>query len=81
MEELRTGLHEWVKKYNEQWIVGLHGYLSPAQVVISGRLMKGSMNKGFRESTKSMAVLFFRDLTELEFFPLSLFLNCGFPCG
>ena len=32
VEELRIALHEWLKTYNEQWLIERHGYRSPAQV-------------------------------------------------
>jgi len=32
VEELRLALLEWIKVYNEQWLVARHGYRSPAQV-------------------------------------------------
>jgi transposase InsO family protein len=32
LEELRRALAEWVKVYNEKWLVARHGYRSPAQV-------------------------------------------------
>lgn len=32
VEELRLALHEWVKTYNEQWLIERHGHRSPAQV-------------------------------------------------
>lgn len=31
VEELRLALHEWVKTYNQNWLVARHGYVSPAQ--------------------------------------------------
>lgn len=32
VEELRLALLDWIKVYNEQWLVARHGYRSPAQV-------------------------------------------------
>jgi putative transposase len=32
VEELREALHEWVKIYNESWLVERHGHRSPAEV-------------------------------------------------
>ncbi|MDZ7379466.1 MAG: integrase core domain-containing protein [candidate division KSB1 bacterium] len=32
VEELRIGLHEWLKTYNERWLIERHGYRSPARV-------------------------------------------------
>jgi len=32
VEELRIALHEWLKTYNEHWLIERHGYRSPAQV-------------------------------------------------
>lgn len=32
VEELRLALHEWVRTYNEKWLVARHGYRSPATV-------------------------------------------------
>ncbi len=32
VEELRLALHEWVKTYNQNWLVARHGYRSPAQI-------------------------------------------------
>ena len=32
IEELRLALHEWLKTYNEQWLVERHGYRAPSQV-------------------------------------------------
>ena len=31
VEELRLALHEWIKTYNQGWLVARHGYKSPAQ--------------------------------------------------
>lgn len=32
VEELRLALHDWLRLYNEQWLVERHGFRSPAQV-------------------------------------------------
>lgn len=32
VEELRQALHEWVRTYNESWLVERHGHRSPAEV-------------------------------------------------
>ena len=32
LEELRRALHDWLRLYNEQWLVERHGFRSPAQV-------------------------------------------------
>lgn len=32
VEELRLALHEWLKVYNEQWLIERHGHRCPAQV-------------------------------------------------
>lgn len=32
VEDLRLGLHDWLRIYNEQWLVERHGFRSPAQV-------------------------------------------------
>lgn len=31
VEELRQALHEWVRLYNEEWLIERHGFKSPAQ--------------------------------------------------
>lgn len=32
VEDLRLALHDWLRLYNEQWLVERHGFRSPAQV-------------------------------------------------
>jgi transposase InsO family protein len=32
VEELRQALLDWVRLYNEQWVVERHGFRSPAEV-------------------------------------------------
>mgnify|MGYP003406602971 FL=1 len=32
VEDLRRALHDWLRLYNEQWLVERHGFRSPAQV-------------------------------------------------
>jgi len=32
VEELRCALHDWLRLYNEQWLVERHGFRSPIQV-------------------------------------------------
>ena len=32
VEELRKALHEWVRLYNEEWLIERHGFKSPAQM-------------------------------------------------
>ena len=32
VEELRLALHEFQRRYNETWLIGRHGYKTPAQV-------------------------------------------------
>jgi hypothetical protein len=32
VEELRLALHEFQRQYNETWLIGRHGYKTPAQV-------------------------------------------------
>jgi len=32
VEDLRQALHDWLRLYNEQWLVERHGFRSPAQV-------------------------------------------------
>jgi transposase InsO family protein len=32
VEELRLALHDWLKLYNERWLIERHGHRSPAQV-------------------------------------------------
>jgi hypothetical protein len=32
VEELRLALHEFRRQYNESWLIGRHGYKTPAQV-------------------------------------------------
>lgn len=31
VEELRQTLHDWVAKYNSQWLIERHGFLTPEQ--------------------------------------------------
>ncbi|MDH5739335.1 MAG: hypothetical protein OEY77_03310 [Nitrospira sp.] len=30
VEDLRRALHDWLRLYNEQWLVERHGFRSPA---------------------------------------------------
>lgn len=30
VEELRLALHEWLKLYNEEWLIERHGHRTPA---------------------------------------------------
>lgn len=32
VEDLRRALHDWLRLYNEHWLVERHGFCSPAQV-------------------------------------------------
>jgi hypothetical protein len=32
VEDLRVALHEFQRQYNETWLIGRHGYKTPAQV-------------------------------------------------
>jgi putative transposase len=32
VEDLRLALHEFQRQYNETWLIGRHGYKTPAQV-------------------------------------------------
>ena len=32
VEDLRLALHDWLRLYNEQWLVERHGFRAPAQV-------------------------------------------------
>lgn len=32
VEDLRRSLHDWLRLYNEQWLVERHGFRSPTQV-------------------------------------------------
>ena len=32
VEDLRMALHEFQRQYNETWLIGRHGYKTPAQV-------------------------------------------------
>jgi hypothetical protein len=32
VEELRLALHDWLKTYNEQWLIERYGHRSPAAV-------------------------------------------------
>ena len=37
VEELRLALHEFQRQYNETWLIGRHGYKTPAQVRLEQR--------------------------------------------
>ena len=37
VEELRLALHEFQRQYNATWLIGQHGYKTPAQVRLEQR--------------------------------------------